>query len=106
MIHYTYINVYIIYIYIYIYKIEFRSIRTIFQSKVKEDLKKVKSCKIMVFADKTANKYKMSKEEYAKHLNDVTKMHQKTTISTKTKVDKTKLENKIKNMLINQHILN
>lgn len=74
---------------------------------MEEDLKKFKSSdKIMVFADKTANKYKMSKEEYAKHLNDVTKMYQKTTISTKTKVDKTKLENKIKNMLINQHILN
>ena len=36
--------------------IEFRSVRNVFQSKLKEDLKKVKSSgKITVFADKIAN---------------------------------------------------
>ena len=45
--------------------IKFRSLRNIFQSKLKEDLKKVKSSgKITVLADKTTNMYEMSKEEY------------------------------------------
>ena len=45
--------------------IKFRSLRNIFQSKLKEDLKKVKSSgKIMVLADKTTNMYGMSKEEH------------------------------------------
>ena len=43
--------------------IEFQGNRNNFQSKLKDDLKKVKtSGKIMVFADKTANMYEMSKE--------------------------------------------
>ena len=37
----------------------------------------------MAFADKTANMYEMSKEEYAKFINDnVTKTYQKTIKST------------------------
>ena len=51
--------------------IEFRSARNVFQSKLKEHLKKIKSSsKIMVFANKTANLYEMSKEEYTKLIND------------------------------------
>ena len=59
--------------------IEFRDNRNVFQTKLKEDLKKVKlSGKIMVFADKTTNMYEMSKDEYTKLINDnVTKTYQK-----------------------------
>ena len=91
--------------YVMIKNIEFRSFRNIFQSKLKKDLKKVKSWgKITVFADKATNMYEMSKEEYAKLINDyVAKTYQKTTTSTKKKIDKEtnhftkklKLENKI-----------
>ena len=42
----------------------------------------------MVFAHKTANVYEISKEEYAKLINDVSKKYQKTTPSTKKKIDK------------------
>ena len=43
----------------------------------------------MVFADKATNMYEMSKDEYTKLINDnVTKTYQKTTTSTKTKIDK------------------
>lgn len=39
----------------------------------------------MVFSDKKANMYEMSKEEYAKLINHIiTKTYQKTTRSTKT----------------------
>ena len=64
---------------------DFRSVRNSFQSKLKEDLKKVQSSgKIMVFADKTA-----SKEKYARLINDnVTKTYQKTTTSSEKKIDK------------------
>ena len=70
--------------------IEFRDNRNVFQTKLKEDLKKVKSSgKIMLFADKITNMYEMSKDEYTKLINDkVTKTYQKTTTSTKTKIDK------------------
>ena len=70
--------------------IEFQGNRNNFQSKLKDDLKKVKtSGKIMVFADKTTNMYEISKEDYVKLINDnVTKIYQKTTLSTKTKIDK------------------
>ena len=58
-------------IYDIINSIELRSVRNIFQSILKEDSKKVKSSgKIMAFADKTANMYEMSKEEYGKLIND------------------------------------
>ena len=69
---------------------EFQGNRNNFQSKLKDDLKKVKtSGKIMVFADKTANMYEISKDDYVKLINDnVTKTYQKTTLSTKTKIDK------------------
>lgn len=59
---------------------------------------------IMVFSDKKANMYEMSKEEYAKLINHIiTKTYQKTTRSTKTKINKEinfakkiiKLENKM-----------
>ena len=62
----------------------FRSVRNVFQSKLNKDLTKVKSSgKTMTFADKTANMYEMSKEEYAKFINDnVTKTYQKTIKST------------------------
>ena len=58
----------------------------------------------MVFADKTANMYKMSKKEYAKLANhNTTKTYQNITKSTKKKIDKEskhfakklKLENKM-----------
>lgn len=58
----------------------------------------------MVFSDKKANMYEMSKEEYAKLINHIiTKTYQKTTRSTKTKINKEinfakkiiKLENKM-----------
>ena len=58
----------------------------------------------MVFADKTANMYKMSKKEYAKLINhNATKTYQNITKSTKKKIDKEskhfakklKLENKM-----------
>ena len=70
--------------------IEFQSVRNIFQSKLKEDLKKVKpSGKIMVFASKTADMCKTSKEQCAKLINDnVIKMYQKLTASTKKKINK------------------
>ena len=70
--------------------IEFRSFRNIFQTKLKKYLKKVKSWgKLTVFADKATNMYEMSKEEYAKLINDyVAKTYQKTTTSTKKKIDK------------------
>ena len=70
--------------------IEFRSVRSIFQSKLEEDLKKFKSSdKIMVFADKTANICEISKEEYVKLINhNVTKTYQKTTTSTEKKIEK------------------
>ena len=59
--------------------IEFQSVRNIFQSIMKEDLKKVKpSGKIMVFAHKTVDICKMLKVECAKLINDnVTKTYQK-----------------------------
>ena len=85
--------------------IEFRRVRKVFQSKLKEDLKKVKSSgKRMVFTYKIANMYEMSRKEYAKLINDnVTKTYIKTTTSTKKKMDKEtkhfakklKLENKM-----------
>ena len=66
------------------YNIAFRSVRNVFQSKLNKDLTKVRlSGKIMAFADKTANMYEMSKEEYAKFIDDnVTKTYQKTIKST------------------------
>ena len=69
---------------------EFQGNRNNFQSKLKDDLKKVKtSGKIMVFGDKTTNMYEMSKEDYVKLINDnVTKTYLKTTLSTKTKINK------------------
>ena len=70
--------------------IEFQSVRNIFQSILKEDLKKVKpSGKIMVFAHKTVDICKMLKVECAKLINDnVTKTYQKTAASTKKKINK------------------
>ena len=64
--------------------IAFRRVRNVFQSKLNKDLTKVRlSGKIMAFADKTANMYEMSKEEYAKFIDDnVTKTYQKTIKST------------------------
>ena len=50
--------------------IEFRNVRSVFQFKLKEDLKKVYSLgKIMVFASKTTNVYEISKEECTKLTN-------------------------------------
>ena len=70
--------------------IEFRSVRNVFQPKLEEDLKKVKSSgKVTVFADKIANMCEMPKEEYAKLINkNATKTYQKTTTPTKKKIDK------------------
>ena len=77
--------------------IEFQGNRNNFQSKLKDDLKKVKtSGKIMVFADKTTNMYEMSKEDYVKLINDnVTKTYQKVSKTELEKLNK-ELANKVK----------
>ena len=57
-------------IYDIIKNIESRSVRTVLQSKLKDNLRKVKSSgKITVFANKTADMYEMSKEEYDQLIN-------------------------------------
>ena len=49
--------------------IEFRSVRNKFLSKLSKDIKNIKKTKeILIDADKSTNTYKMSKEEYQKHL--------------------------------------
>ena len=59
--------------------IEFRSIRNKFLSKLSKDIKNIKKTKeILIDADKSTNTYKMSKEEYQKHLqNNITKICKK-----------------------------
>ena len=57
--------------------LEFKTINNNFQSKMREDLRNVKtSGKLMVFADKTNNIYEILKDEYVKLVNDnVTKTY-------------------------------
>ena len=56
--------------------IEFRPIRNKFLSNLSRDIKSIKKTKeLLVNADKSTNIYKMSKEDYQKHLrNNITKM--------------------------------
>ena len=56
--------------------IEFRPIRNKFLSKLSRDIKSIKKTKeLLINADKSTNIYKMSEEDYQKHLrNNITKM--------------------------------
>ena len=60
-------------------KIEFKTVRDQFQSKLKSDISKVKCSKnLFVFADKTSNIYELSKDSYDKLLaENVTKTYKK-----------------------------
>ena len=59
--------------------IEFRPVRNKFLSKLSKDIKSIKKIKeLLINADKSANIYKMSKEDYQNHLrNNVTKTYKK-----------------------------
>ena len=59
--------------------IEFRPIRNKFLSKLSKDIKSIKKTKeLLINADKSANIYKMSKEDYQKHLrNNIAKTYKK-----------------------------
>ena len=51
--------------------IEFRKIKSSFQSELKKDVARIKKCpNVIVAADKTSNFYEMSKDDYIKLLND------------------------------------
>ena len=56
--------------------IQFRPIRNKFLSKL--SIKSNKTKELLIYADKSTNIYKMSKEDYRKHLrNNITKMYKK-----------------------------
>ena len=57
--------------------IQFRSIRNKFLSKLSKDIKSINKTKeLLVNADKSTNIYKMSKQDYRKHLrNNITKTY-------------------------------
>ena len=59
--------------------IQFRSIRNKFFSKLSKDIKSINKTKeLLVNADKSTNIYKMSKQDYRKHLrNNITKTYKK-----------------------------
>ena len=59
--------------------IQFRSIRNKFLSKLSKDIKSINKTKeLLVNADKSTNIYKMSKQDYRKHLrNNITKTYKK-----------------------------
>ena len=67
-------------------KIEFKTVRDQFQSKLKSDISKVKCSKnLFVFADKTSNIYELSKDSYDKLLaKNVTKTYKKPQLNSKT----------------------
>ena len=51
--------------------ISFRNIKSNFQDQIKEDIRLINnSKKTLTFADKTANMYRLTKDEYNKFLND------------------------------------
>ena len=51
--------------------IEFRNINNDFQKKLKSDINEIKTCnKILVFADKSRNLYKLEKDQYQKLLKE------------------------------------
>ena len=62
-----------------IHKIEFRTQKNDFQTKLREDIKNIKSSTdLLIFADKTNNIYKMDTEHYEKLLKDnITKDYKK-----------------------------
>ena len=59
--------------------IQFRSIRNKFLSKLSKDIKSInKTRELLVNADKSTNIYKISKQDYRKHLrNNITKTYKK-----------------------------
>ena len=59
--------------------IEFRPIRNKFLAKLSKDIKNIKKTnELLINADKSTNIYKMSKEDYQKHLrNSITKTYKK-----------------------------
>ena len=70
--------------------IEFRRVNNDFQSKLKDDIKKISSSNnVFVFADKTANMYELSKDQYDKLLRDnITSTYRKTNDSIIKSVNK------------------
>ena len=59
--------------------IKFRHIRNKFPTKKNEDIKNINNTKeLLINADKSSNIYKMTKEDYKKHLeNNITKTYKK-----------------------------
>ena len=86
--------------------IEFETGQNDFQKTLISDLKEIQSSKnVLVFADKTANLYEMSPDQYnSLFKNNITKTYTKTELITKTRIDKEtsklskplKLNNKMK----------
>ena len=69
--------------------IKFRKVRNDFQDQLQQDLKRTKaSNKTTTFADKTANIYRLTKEEYDQILNDsITATYKKVSHSIKKKIN-------------------
>ena len=86
--------------------IEFETGQNDFQKTLISDLKEIQSSKnVLVLADKTANLYEMSPDQYnSLFKNNITKTYTKTELITKTRIDKEtsklskplKLNNKMK----------
>ena len=70
--------------------IKFRKIRNTFQEKLKEDIKLVNdSHKTMIFADKTSNMYRLTKEQYDKLImNSITSTYKKANSNIKKQINK------------------
>lgn len=70
--------------------VEFRNINNNFQTKLSEDMEKVKNCpQIIVSADKSRNMYLIDKPEYVKHLTDnISKTYKKGKSSDIDKINK------------------
>ena len=80
--------------------IEFRPIRNKFLSKLSKDIKNIKKTKeLLINADKSTKIYKMSKEDYQKHLrNNITKAYKKSNrkIVNDINLDAKKIAQKLK----------
>ena len=70
-------------------KVKFRKGTNIFQTKLRDDINKIKSSdKVFVPADKTTNMYKVSKNDHQKFLPDsITKVYKKADNTLKNKIN-------------------
>ena len=73
-----------------IQSIEFKTLRNEFLNKLQKEVENIRSSKnMLVFADKSTNLYKVSREHYEKLLHDsITQTYKRATSGTKRKIDK------------------